>query len=120
MTREEFRKLHDEHGPAVYRMLGRCGLREPAASDAYQDVWAIAYLHGLPQGEYEPWILGVARNVAFRYRRSAARAAAVFVHDEIDAAPARSDPEAEVYAREAAREIDVLDPREREAITLAA
>lgn len=120
MTQDHFRRLHDEHGPAVYRMLGRCGLQEPAASDAYQDVWSIAYLHGPPEGDYGQWIQGVARNVALRYRRSAARAAAVFVHDDIDGAAASADPEHAAYAREAARVIDVLDPREREAIVAAA
>jgi DNA-directed RNA polymerase specialized sigma24 family protein len=98
----------------------RCGLRDQAALDAYQDAWAIAYLEGPPEGDYGPWIQGIARKVAFRYRRSAARAAAVFVHDDFDGIAPSSDPETAAYAREVARAVDVLDPREREAIVAAA
>jgi RNA polymerase sigma-70 factor (ECF subfamily) len=75
-----FQALFERHVVAVRRFL-RDLLRDPhLADDATQEAFtrAHAQLEKLGEGDrFKPWVLGIARNVAFELRR-------VRVHDELD------------------------------------
>ncbi|MEM6989203.1 MAG: sigma-70 family RNA polymerase sigma factor [Myxococcota bacterium] len=73
-----FDRLYRDNFPFVWAAAHRCGAPADSVDDVVQDVFVTAYrrLDELrweisPQG----WLYGVTRNVAFRYRRSAARTA---------------------------------------------
>ncbi len=69
------RVYRDTAGP-VRRALARLGVHEAALDDATQDVFIVAYRHRDdfdPERPIVPWLLGIARRVASRYRRSNAR-----------------------------------------------
>lgn len=120
IPRDQLKRLYEEHGRQVYDALAHYGVNGSALEDAHHDTWIIAAEKGPPDGEFGPWIHGIARRVASRYRRSAGRAAALFVHDDVEGAAPSADPERAAYAREVARAVDTLDPREREALVAAA
>jgi RNA polymerase sigma factor (sigma-70 family) len=71
-----FGRLYRQTAGLVRSALPRLGVRDAAIDDATQDVYVVAYRR---RAEFdsarpiEPWLLGIARRVAFRYRRSAAR-----------------------------------------------
>jgi RNA polymerase sigma factor (sigma-70 family) len=120
IARRELDRLYTEHGPAVYAALARYGVDGALLDDAFHDTWVVAWKKGPPQGDFGSWIHGIAHKVAFRYRRSASRAAAIIVHDDVERAATSTDPERAAYAREVARAIDELDPKERDALVAAA
>ena len=71
-----FGRLYRDTAGLVRRSLARLGVIDAALDDATQDVFITAYRR---RDEFdsdrpiEPWLLGIARRVAFRYRRTAAR-----------------------------------------------
>lgn len=71
-----FGRLYSETAGLIRSVLPRLGVREAAIDDATQDVFVVAYRR---RAEFDrerpiaPWLVGIARRVAFRYRRSAAR-----------------------------------------------
>ncbi|HEY0138460.1 MAG TPA: sigma-70 family RNA polymerase sigma factor [Nannocystis sp.] len=71
-----FGRLYRDTAGLVRRSLARLGVIEAALDDATQDVFITAYRR---RDEFdsarpiEPWLLGIARKVAFRYRRTVAR-----------------------------------------------
>lgn len=71
----EFASLvFDEHSGFVWRTLGHLGVDEASVDDALQDVFVTAFRRA---GDFEgrsserTWLFGIARRVAFRYRRAA-------------------------------------------------
>ena len=71
-----FGRVYRETLGLVRAMLTRLGVLDAALDDATQDVYVVMYRHrarfdaGRP---VEPWLVGISRRVAFRYRRSHAR-----------------------------------------------
>jgi RNA polymerase sigma factor (sigma-70 family) len=73
-----FERLYRDNFPFVWAAARRCGTPLEAVDDVVQDVFVTAYRRA-SQLDWEVslrgWLYGVTRRVAFRYRRSAARAA---------------------------------------------
>lgn len=71
-----FARLYRATAGLVRSALARLGVHSSALDDATQDVYIVAHRR---RAEFdasrplEPWLLGIARRVAFRYRRSSAR-----------------------------------------------
>ena len=71
-----FARVYRSTAGLVRGTLARLGVRDAALDDATQDVFVVAYRR---RGEFdadrplEPWLVGIARRIAFRYRRSSAR-----------------------------------------------
>lgn len=71
-----FGRMYRRTAGLVRSVLPRLGVQRAAVDDATQDVFVVAYRR---RAEFdgarpiEPWLVGIARRVAFRYRRSAAR-----------------------------------------------
>jgi RNA polymerase sigma factor (sigma-70 family) len=66
--------LFDEHCGFVWRSLRHLGVDEPALDDAVQDVFITAYRRWASferRSSARTWLFGIARRIAFRYRRSA-------------------------------------------------
>lgn len=85
-----FARLYRSTAGLVRSVLPRLGVRDAALDDATQDVFIVAYRRRAEfDGErpVEPWLVGIARRVAFRYRRTAARSqrklAALAEHSEL-------------------------------------
>lgn len=72
----DFRVLHDRYRGRVRARLGQLGVAEAALDDATQEVFAVAH-RGLDRiddpGAIGAWLQGIARRVAFRYRRTSWR-----------------------------------------------
>ncbi|MGH1346048.1 MAG: RNA polymerase sigma factor [Nannocystales bacterium] len=65
-------ELFSEHGDFVFRTLQYLGVPGPSLDDGLQDVFVTAYRRwGTFEGRSAPrtWLYGIARRVAFRYRR---------------------------------------------------
>lgn len=67
-------ELFGEHVGFVWRSLQRFGVEDAAVDDAVQDVFVTAYrrwdsFEG--RGTRRSWLFGIARRIAFRYRRAA-------------------------------------------------
>jgi RNA polymerase sigma-70 factor (ECF subfamily) len=74
--------------------LARLGVQRAALDDATQDVYVVVYRHRErfdPTRPLEPWLVGIARRVAFRYRRSSARGQRA--HAALEWATVTSGPE---------------------------
>lgn len=74
--------LFDEHCDFVCRVLGRHGVDDAALDDAVQDVFVTAYRRWSTfegRSSARSWLFGIARRIAFRYRRSASARARRFV-----------------------------------------
>jgi RNA polymerase sigma-70 factor (ECF subfamily) len=121
-----FHALFERHVVAVRRFLLDL-LRDPhAADDATQEAFARAHaqLEKLEEGSrFRPWILGIARNVAFEARR--VRVHATLEEDEEavpDAVIPAPDPEAVLLDQELERHfteaLGLLSPRRRAALVL--
>ncbi len=66
--------LFDQHGGFVYRTLGGLGVQESALDDAMQDVFITAFRRWSSfegRSSKRTWLFGIARRIAFRYRRAA-------------------------------------------------
>ncbi|MEM6991810.1 MAG: RNA polymerase sigma factor [Myxococcota bacterium] len=119
--------IYREHHATVWRSLRGFGIGEPHVDDATQDVFVIVqrrldvYDGRVP---LRRWILGIARNVALKYRERSARAhARIAALDEQTPPVARqSDPADAVAQREAsdlvAAFLETLRPDKRAVFTL--
>jgi len=71
-----FEEVYVRYGGFVAAVLLRLGVPSAVVHDAVQDVFIAAHRNWLrfdTQRAAQPWLVGIARNVAFRYRRSASR-----------------------------------------------
>lgn len=123
-----FRAHHD----LVWRCLRGLGVDPSLVDDATQDVFMIVHRR---LGDYDGhtpvrrWVLGIARNVALKYRTRAARTherrAVPEQDDVLDAlpSPAAPAPDEAVAEREAAdlvdRFVDALEPDQRAVFVLS-
>lgn len=120
---EDFEALYRAHFAFVWRSLKRLGVPPDQLDDATQDVFVTAHRRfGTWEGRASAraWLYGVARRVAFRYRRSQAR------RERKHAALPRPEPP-EFDARLSDREdlarvvsaLDALSPERRQVYVLA-
>jgi RNA polymerase sigma-70 factor (ECF subfamily) len=73
----DFRAIHEEHAAFVWSCLRRAGVSASSLDDAAQDVFLTAYRalpRYVPSGSMRAWLAGIARKIAFRYRRAGSRA----------------------------------------------
>jgi RNA polymerase sigma-70 factor (ECF subfamily) len=121
---EEVYRVH--HG-LVWRSLRGLGVPEHAVDDAVQDVFVVVHRrrHAYDgRASLRKWVLGIARNVALKYRERTARHVARVdpVEDEPPATGAPGLDEA-MAERQAAvmvdRFLDTLDPDKRAVFVLA-
>ena len=76
-SRARFKDLYGREFSFVWRTLRRLGIRDSEAEDAAQEVWIVVHRHlGKldPAGSPRPWLFTIARRVAWRQRRTRARA----------------------------------------------
>lgn len=76
-TLRDFRILYEAEYGFVWSAVRRLGVPGPAAEDAVQDTFIVAYRkrESFEAGPTRPWLYGIARGVASNYRRSAKRVA---------------------------------------------
>lgn len=83
--------LFDEHCGFVWRSLRHLGVDEPALDDAVQDVFITAHRRWSTferRSSARTWLFGIARRVAYRYRRSARTRSRRFVGFDVVRDPA--------------------------------
>lgn len=71
-----FARVYRSTAGLVRTTLARLGVPGAAVDDATQDVFIVAYRRRAEftaDRPFEPWVVGIARRIAFRYRRSNAR-----------------------------------------------
>jgi RNA polymerase sigma-70 factor (ECF subfamily) len=128
-ARVSFATVYEEHFEFVYRTVRRLGVAESAAEDVAQEVFVSVH-KGL--GAFEgrssirTWLFGIARNVAYRHRRTLGRRITTTPDGShaIDAAQDQTAQSAHDVAErsEAARVLDdilaSMDDEKREAFVL--
>ncbi len=71
-----FARVYRSTAGLVRTTLARLGVPGAAVDDATQDVFIVAYRRRAEfaaDRAFEPWLVGIARRIAFRYRRTSAR-----------------------------------------------
>jgi len=122
---EGFERLYRAYYGYAWAVLARLGVPQALVDDAHQDVFVTAYRRretfqrGRP---VKPWLVGIARRVAFRYRRSQRRTdrkqsalSHVSGHERLAAASMHGRVEAGQLLQAF---IDGLDPELREVFVL--
>ena len=106
--------LFDEHCGFVCRVLRHHGVHEAALDDAVQDVFVTAHRRWASfegRSSARSWLYGIARRIAFRYRRSADARARRFVPSGDEAVEGIDEPFARAHAAHSLaallRELDV-------------
>ena len=121
MDRPEFSAVFRAHHNTVWRALWHYGVHSDAVDDATQDVFMV--VHRKLQtfdgsGSLRGWIIGIARNVALRYRERGAR---VKRRPHLEVVP-EADPQEALERKEALEYVDTflagLDPDKREVFLL--
>ncbi|MEM9452909.1 MAG: sigma-70 family RNA polymerase sigma factor [Myxococcota bacterium] len=123
--RTTFESLYRDHFEFVLANLRRLGVASSQLEDAAQDVFVVAYRR-LPQfeGRSSPrtWLFGIARRIAYRYRRTRARSQRRRRRLAQDWSGASDDLERELERRQAGELLsmflDTLSPDQREAFIL--
>ena len=124
-----FAGVYEGHFEFVYRTVRRLGVAESAAEDVTQEVFVIVHrsLEAFEgRSSVRTWLFGIARNVAYRHRRTLSRRIATTQDDgrALDAAHDEAARSAHDLAErsEAARVLDQLlgemDDDKREAFVL--
>jgi len=120
----DFRALYVEQFDYVWTNLRRMGVAPPDLDDAAQETFVIAFRR-LPtlreHGALRPWLFGIVRRVAYRYRRGAARR--LRLTDAVRSQPDRGGVLSETVQCDAAsmvgRFLERLPPTKREVFVLA-
>jgi RNA polymerase sigma-70 factor (ECF subfamily) len=116
--------LFREHGPFVFRVLRRLGVREADIDDALQEVFLVAYRRAdtfEARSSWRTWLYGIAVRVAAAFRRKAH-----VRRETMESAPEQTDPragaEAELVQRQLLAHLDLalaeLDDDKRAAFVL--
>jgi RNA polymerase sigma-70 factor (ECF subfamily) len=109
---DEFDALYRAWSDRLYRYAVHLTGRGPIADDLFQETWLKAIEHAgqLRDAElFGPWLLRIARNLAYNYSRQGRRKASVWIFSNLAAAEG-SDGEAELLGRHADGR---PDPRQR-------
>jgi len=126
-VRLAFASVYEEHFEFVYRTVRRLGVVESAAEDVAQEVFVCVHKSlGAFEGRssVRTWLFGIARNVAYRHRRTLSRRITMAPDDGLASAHDASAPSAHDQAErtEAARVLDAIlgamDDEKREAFVL--
>jgi RNA polymerase sigma-70 factor (ECF subfamily) len=126
-VRPAFASLYEEHFEFVYRTVRRLGVVESAAEDVAQEVFvcvhrSLSAFEG--RSSVRTWLFGIARNVAYRHRRTLSRRITTAADDALASAHDASAPSAHDQAErtQAARVLDAIlgamDDEKREAFVL--
>jgi len=119
-----FPAIYEQHLPFVWRCLRGLGVAPAQLDDAAQDVFVLVHQRLSTfrrESSLRTWIFGIARRVAFRYRRTAARKGGLPPPERETAAPGpgplerAQDLEAAAFV---ARFVEGLDDRKREVFVL--
>jgi RNA polymerase sigma factor (sigma-70 family) len=115
--------LFDAHCGFVCRVLRHHGVHEAALDDAVQDVFVTAYRRWASfegRSSARSWLYGIARRIAFRYRRSADARARRFVTAEDEPVEGVDEPFARAHAAQSlAALLHGLDADKRTVFVLA-
>jgi len=124
-----FAEVYEDHFAFVYRTVRRLGVTESAAEDVAQEVFvcvhkSLAAFEG--RSSMRTWLFGIARNVAYRHRRSLSRRIVTTAGEGGALESARDDDARSAHdaaeRSEAARVLDELlgslDDEKREAFVL--
>jgi RNA polymerase sigma factor (sigma-70 family) len=121
-----FERLYRAYYGYAWSVLARLGVPPGSIDDAHQDVFVTAYRRretferGRP---VKPWLVGIARRVAFRYRRSQQRTdrkQSAMSHARGRERPAARSLDARVEAGQFLQAfIEGLEPEQREVFVLA-
>ncbi len=121
----EFEELYREHVGFVLTNLARLGVHVAQLEDAAQDVFVTVFRRiGSFEGRasLRTWIYSILRNVAFRYRRTDARARRKIAKLAAATVPMFADLDRDVQDRQAVEILrtflDTLDHKQREAFVL--
>ncbi len=121
MDRPEFSAVFRAYHDLVWRALWRYGVDRDAVDDATQDVFMVVHqkLDGFDgRGSLRGWVVGIARNVARRYREHGMRARR---RPRLEVA-VPADPQVVLEKKEALEHVDTfveqLDPGQREVFVL--
>lgn len=123
----DLREVYRVHHGLVWRSLRGLGVPEHAVDDALQDVFMVVYRRRDAydgRAALRKWVLGIARNVALKYReRSARHVARVEPVDEEPPAAGAPGPDEALARQQAAamvgRFLDTLDPDKRAVFVLS-
>src|SRR5690606_4552870 len=117
-----FERFHRAHSGFVRALLIHLGVAGATLDDAHQEVFLTAFRR---RGAFRrdlparPWLVGIARRVAFRHRRTQARTLRKLAAIALES-PTHADAEAQLEARIfLERFLAELDPRRREIFFLA-
>lgn len=114
--------LFDAHCDFVCRVLRHHGVHEAALDDAVQDVFVTAHRRWSSfegRSSARSWLYGIARRIAFRYRRSADARARRFVAEGDAPAEAVDEPFARAHAAQSlAALLHALDDDKRTVFVL--
>lgn len=117
-------RLYREHFADVWIAVRRLGVPDASLEDAVHDVFMVVHRRREDfegRSTIRTWLLGIARRIAFRYRRTAARTERR--HRALQTVvPVELDPETQVARREGLaalhRFLESLDRRQRDAFVL--
>ncbi|MCA9661852.1 MAG: sigma-70 family RNA polymerase sigma factor [Myxococcales bacterium] len=118
-----FARMHRACYRYVWVVLANLGVPEAQLDDAHQEVFVTCYRR---RDSYhadrpiKPWLVGIARRVAFRYRRSEQRAQRKHSEFTRERGGPRSDLRGQVEARILLDQVlERLDPQRREVLILS-
>jgi RNA polymerase sigma-70 factor (ECF subfamily) len=118
-----FARMHRACYRYVWVVLANLGVPEAQLDDAHQEVFVTCYRR---RDSYhadrpiKPWLVGIARRVAFRYRRSEQRAQRKHSEFTRERGGPRRDLRGQVEARILLDQVlDRLDPQRREVLILS-
>ena len=119
MTEPEFRQAFNDHKDAVYgfalRMTGSAAIAEDVAQDCFLELLRGPRHFDPGRGPLRRYLLGVARNLVFRYWRSARRLDPIGDYDLPAIAP---DAAADGITALISAAVATLPPLQREALLL--
>lgn len=114
--------LFDEHCGFVCRVLRHHGVHEASLDDAVQDVFVTAYRRWSSfegRSSARSWLYGIARRIAFRYRRSADARARRLAEPRAGASEGIDEPFTRVHAAHSlAAMLDRIDSDKRAVFVL--
>jgi RNA polymerase sigma-70 factor (ECF subfamily) len=121
-----FATFYRRHHARVWRTLSCLGVPDDELDDAVQDVFVVVYRRMGDPERYQSiksWLYAVARRVAWRQRRTGARARNKLQQVAREPTPSQTPPDEAVARQQAVRFVrrflDVLDEEQRTVFVLA-
>lgn len=118
-----FERFHRDYFGYVWAVLAHLGVPDASIDDAHQEVFLTCFRRRdafRPGHPVKPWLVGIARRVAFRHRRSQQRGLRKLSAIAAQGPVTGGDPQRQLEARILLeRFVAALDPPRREAFILA-